>query len=190
MMIGSAIGIVELSGISKGYQVLDAMMKSSNVHKLIARTICSGKYFITVSGSVSDVDHAISVAVEHGKYAIINARTIPNIDPQVFPAIAGVTVLDKSGGNKSIGALLIIETYSVVTAITAADMIVKEANVNLLRVHVAMAVGGKGFVVATGDISDLEAALDATKYYFKVDGMLVDTAIIKNPHKDMLKELL
>jgi len=189
-MIGSAIGIVELSGISKGYQVLDAMLKSSNVHKLIARTICSGKYFITVSGSVSDVENAISVAIEQGRHAIINAKTIPNIDPQVFPAIAGATTLDSSGNKKNIGALLIIETYSVVSAIVAADKIVKEANVELLRVHVAMAVGGKGFVVASGDISDLEAAMDATAYYFKVDGMLVDFSIIKNPHKDMLKELI
>lgn len=189
MIIGSAVGVVELSGISKGYQVLDAMLKSSNVKKLIARTICSGKYFIAVSGSVSDVGNAIEVAVEQGSYAIVNATTIPNIDKQVFPALSGAPMV-KAIDNKNIGALLIIETFSVVSAIRAADMAVKEADIDLLRVHAAMAVGGKGFIVATGEISALESAMESAKYFFKADGMLADYAIIKNPQEDMLKELI
>ena len=42
----NSIGIIELASIHKGFEVQDAVLKSANVEKLIARTICSGKYFI------------------------------------------------------------------------------------------------------------------------------------------------
>ena len=50
----NALGVVELSSISRGYLVQDAMLKSSDVEKLISRTICSGKYFIAVRGDVAE----------------------------------------------------------------------------------------------------------------------------------------
>lgn len=45
---GNAIGIIELGSIYKGFAVQDAVLKSANVEKLIARTICSGKYLMIV----------------------------------------------------------------------------------------------------------------------------------------------
>ncbi len=187
----NALGIIELSSIYKGYEVQDAVLKSANVEKLVARTICSGKFFIIVRGDVADVETAVDVAKEIGSFAIVNATTIPNVDQRVFPAIAGCTILEKQNGEqKNIGALLIIETFSVVSAIKAADFAAKEAELDLLRVHVAMAVGGKGFVVITGDISALEAAVKPAVDYCSQDGMLAGYAIIKNPHEDVLKELI
>src|SRR5210317_1696517 len=108
---GNALGVVELSGISRGYLVQDAMLKASNVEKIIARTICSGKYMIVVRGEVGDVVTAIDVAKETGGWAIVNTTAIPNLDPQVFPAIAGSTVLENQKNGQQIGALLILETF-------------------------------------------------------------------------------
>jgi len=185
----NAIGIIELTSIYKGFAVQDAVLKSANVEKLIARTICSGKYFMVVRGNVADVETAISVAKEVGGFSVINLTTIPNIDPRVFPAIAGSTTI-QINNNKKIGAILIIETFSVVSAIKAADYAVKEANLDIIRVHVAMAVGGKGFVVITGNIDALEAAVKPALEYIKQDGMLAGYVIIKNPHEEVLKELI
>lgn len=189
MEIKNAIGIMELSSIYKGFHVQDEVLKSANVEKLVARTICSGKYFIMVRGSVADVETAVNIAREIGGFSVINLTTIPNVDPRVFPAIAGSTTLqiDK---NKKVEAMLIIETFSVVSAIKAADYALKEAELSILRVHVAMAVGGKGFVVLTGDIGALEEAAKPAIEYIKHDGMLVGYVIIKNPHEDVLKELI
>ena len=189
MSIRNALGIIELASIYKGYEVQDAVLKTANVEKLVARTICSGKFFIVVRGDVADVETAINIAMEIGGFAIVNATTIPNVDPRVFPAIAGCTIIEK-GNYEKVGALLIIETFSVVSAIKAADFAVKEAELDLLRVHVAMAVGGKGFLVITGDIGALEAAVKPAIEYCKQDGMLAGYAIIKNPHEDVLKELI
>ncbi|MEW6193807.1 MAG: BMC domain-containing protein [Bacteroidota bacterium] len=187
----NALGIIELASIYKGYEVQDAVLKTANVEKLIARTICSGKFFMAVRGDVADVETAVDVAREVGGFSVVNVTTIPNVDPRVFPAIAGCTILERERSEqKNIGALLIIETFSVVSAIKAADFAAKEALLDLLRVHVAMAVGGKGFVVITGDISALEAAVKPAIDYCAQDGMLAGYAIIKNPHEDVLKELI
>ncbi len=185
----NAIGIIELASIYKGFAVQDAVLKSANVEKLVARTICSGKYFMVVRGNVADVETAISIASEVGGFSVINLTTIPNIDPRVFPAISGNTLLQISL-NKEVGAMLVLETFSVVSAIKAADFAVKEAELDIIRVHVAMAVGGKGYVVITGDIGALEAAVKPAVDYCKQEGMLAGYVIIKNPHKDLLKELL
>ncbi len=144
-------------------------LKAANVEKLVARTICSGKFFMVVRGNVADVETAIAVAAEVGGFAVVNLATIPNVDPRVFPAIAGCTVIERVGAGR-VGALLIIETFSVVSAIKAADLAVKEAELELIRVHVAMAVGGKGFVVMTGDIGALEAAVKPAVEYLPAGG--------------------
>jgi microcompartment protein CcmL/EutN len=189
MSTGNAVGIIELGSIYKGYEVQDAVLKAANVEKLVARTICSGKFFMVVRGTVADVETAIAVASEVGGFSVVNLATIPNVDPRVFPAIAGCTVIENVGRGR-VGALLIIETFSVVSAIKAADLAVKEAELELVRVHVAMAVGGKGFVVMTGDIGALEAAVKPAVEYCRQEGMLAGYAIIRNPHEDVLRELL
>ncbi|RJP69095.1 MAG: BMC domain-containing protein [Ignavibacteriales bacterium] len=186
----NAIGIIELASIYKGFEVQDMVLKSANVEKIIARTICSGKYFMVFRGNYADVENAISVAKEVGGFSVVNATSIANLDPRIFPAIAGTTTIDINIPGKKIGAMLIIETFSVVSAIKAADYAAKEANLNILRIHVAMAVGGKGFVVITGDIDALEAAVKPAVEYIKQEGMLAGYVIIKNPHEEVLKELI
>ena len=186
----SAVGILELGSIYKGYEVQDAVLKAANVEKVVGRTICSGKYFIILRGSIADVETAVEVAKEVGGFAIINAASIPNVDPRVFPALSGCTVLDRTGQVHAVDAMLIIETFSVVSAIKAADLASKEAELELLRVHVAMAVGGKGFVVMTGTIGALEAAVKPAVAYCREDGMLAGYTIIRNPHEELLRELL
>jgi microcompartment protein CcmL/EutN len=189
MSSGNAVGIIELGSIYKGYEVQDAVLKTANVEKLVARTICSGKFFMVVRGTVADVETAIAIAADVGGFSVVNLATIPNVDPRVFPAIAGCTVIEGLG-QKKVGALLIIETFSVVSAIKAADLAVKEAELELIRVHVAMAVGGKGFVVMTGDIGALESAVKPAIEYCRQEGMLAGYAIIRNPHEEILRELL
>ncbi|HUI11156.1 MAG TPA: BMC domain-containing protein [Bacteroidota bacterium] len=189
MASGNAVGIIELGSIYKGYEVQDAVLKAANVEKVVARTICSGKYFILLRGSVGDVETAIAVASRVGGFAVINVAVIPNVDPRVFPAIAGYTVLE-TAAHRRVGALLILETFSVVSAIKAADIAVKEAELELLRVHVAMAVGGKGFVVMTGDEGALASAVRPAVEYCRQEGMLAGYAIIRNPHDEVLRDLL
>ncbi|HLP17336.1 MAG TPA: BMC domain-containing protein [Bacteroidota bacterium] len=185
----NSIGIIELASIYKGFSVQDEVLKSANVEKLLGRTICSGKYLIAVRGSAGDIDVALETAREVGGFAIVNAVAMRNVDDRIFPAIAGVTPLQIFNAKK-IDAVLVIETFSVASAIKAADVAAKEADIDILRIHVAMAIGGKGFAVFTGSIDALESASKKAVDSIKHEGMLAGFVIIKNPHPEVLRELL
>lgn len=182
----NAIGVIELASLHKGFEVQNEVLENTHVEKMLARTICSGKYLILVRGEIADVEACIETAKETGAYSVINALIISNIDDKVFPAIAGSTLLD----SPRVGALLIIETFSVAAAIKAADIAAKEADVNLLRIHVAMAIGGKGLVVMTGSVEALQASQQAAMSFLKEEGTLCGSSLITDPHEDVLRDLI
>jgi microcompartment protein CcmL/EutN len=183
----NSIGIIELASIYKGFEVQDAVLKVAQVEKLLARTICSGKYMIMVRGAVSDVEVCIETANAIGGFAIVNTIVIPRIDPRVFPAIAGATTLQIE---KPVDGMLVMETFSIASAIKAADYAVKEADLEINRIHVAMAIGGKGYVVITGNMDALKSAVIPAIEYIKEEGMLAGYTLISHPHEELLKELI
>jgi len=187
MAQGNAIGIIELCSLYKGYEVQDQVLKSEFVEKLLARSICSGKYLILVRGRVADVESALDNAREIGDFAIVSTLVIPNVDERIFSAIVGSTLLED---NKDVSGLAVVETYSVAAAIKAADYALKEAEVNILRIHVAMAIGGKGLLVLTGDIEPLRSALNPVLEFIENEGTLAGHTLITNPHEDVLKDLV
>ncbi len=182
----NAVGIIELSSISRGFEVEDTVLKSANVEKLLARTICSGKFLILVRGEIADVESCLQRAESAGSYAVIQTVMLPNIDEKIFPALSGATPLESE---ESQGAL-ILETFTASSAIKIADIAVKQADVSILRIHVAMAIGGKGLVVLTGDVESLKSVLGPVLDTMKDDGMLAGYSLIPNPHPELLRELI
>ena len=181
-----AIGAIELSSIGLCYRIQDEMLKAAQVDLLIARTICSGKYFIVVGGPVSDVTSSVQTAMQAADDAIIDSLVIPNVHEDVFPALGQSVVLEA----ESTGALGVIETFSGVSVVAAADAAAKAAKVTLFRIHVAMALGGKGFVLMTGEISDVQAAVSAGAAEARERGLLVSEVVIPRPRQELFSEYL
>ena len=182
--MSNAIGIIELSSIAAGYQVEDAMLKSAAVKLLIARTICSGKFLVIVGGSVASVEAAVEAGAEAGRGYVIERLYIPNIDTQVFAALTGSVTLPENHSR----ALGIVETFSATPIIEAADAAVKAADVILYRVHVSMAIGGKGYFLVNGDVSAVTAAVEAAVEKVQETGMLVNRVIIPAASKEIFQE--
>lgn len=181
-----AIGLVELTSIGKAYQVEDAMLKAASVELLVARTICPGKYIIVVGGDVSAVQASVNAALETADEALIEHRVIPHVHPAVFPAVAlSVTLPDEH-----IEALGVVETFSAASIIEVADAAAKAASVTLFRVHLAMAVGGKGFVLMVGEVAAVEAAVEAGAAVAAAEGILVSKVVIPGPRRELLSEFL
>ena len=182
----NTIGIIELASIHKGFEVQDILLKSVNVEKILARTICSGKYLIIFRGDIADVEEGLSVARKIGGFSIIDALAITNVDERIFPALAGSTMIE----SPEVDGLLIIETFSVATAIKAGDYALKESEIAILRIHAAMAVGGKGFMVITGNIDALKSSVVPAIEFLKEEGMLAGYSLITHPHPEVLRDLL
>lgn len=181
-----SIGAIELTSIGIGYRVQDTMLDAANVEALIARTICSGKYFIVIGGPVSDVRAAVNAGVEDAGESIIDQLVIPNVHPSVFAALGQSVVLDED----RVEALGVVETFSGVSIVAAADAAAKAARVTLFRIHVAMALGGKGYCLMTGTVADCESGVRAAAAEGRERGLLVSEVVIARPNRELFSEFI
>jgi len=181
-----SIGLIELSSVATGYQVEDVMIKAATVKLLLARSICSGKFLIVVAGDVTSVQAALLAGAAAAGASLIERRQIARVHPTVLQAISQTVDIPPS----QLQSLGVIETFSAASIIEVADAAVKTANVTLLKVHLAMALGGKGFVVMAGDISSVQAAVAAGCKAAAEDGMLVGKGVIANPSPELFKEYI
>ncbi len=182
--MANSIGLIELSSIAAGYQVCDAMLKAAGVSLLLSRSICSGKYMVMVKGDVSAVQAAVSAGKSCGNFSVIDTFVIANVHEAIFPAIAGSTKVNK------LAALGIIESFSVASLIEGADAAVKSANVELIEIRLAMALGGKAFVTMTGDVAAVQAAVEAGAAVVGAKGLLVNKVVIPSPRPELLTEMI
>jgi len=181
-----SIGVIELSSVGIGYRIEDVMLKAASVDLLIARTICSGKYLIVIGGSVSDVQAAIQAGLADADEAVIDHLVLPNVHESVFPALGQSVVLTA----EQAGALGVVETFSGTSALAAADAAAKAARVTLFRIHVAMALGGKGLLLMTGTVADVRAAVQAAAAEVRQRGLLVSEVVIPRPSQELFSEYL
>jgi microcompartment protein CcmL/EutN len=180
----AAIGLVELSSIAQGIKVADAMVKRAAVNIIVNRTICPGKYMILIGGDVDEVSSSVDEGIEVGGHQVVDSLIIPNVHPTVFPAISGVA------HTPDMRALGVIEAFSVASIIEASDAAVKASPVTLLEIHLAMAIGGKGWVMFTGEVSDVEAAVEAGTSIVARKGLLVQSVVIPAPRKEVLSQFI
>ncbi len=186
MSTPKSIGVIELSSIGVGYRAEDEMLKAASVELLIARTICSGKYMIVVGGTVSDVQAAMETGLAGAGEAIIDHLILPNIHESVFPALGQAVTLDDDYS----GALGVVETFSGTAALAAADAAAKAARVTIFRIHVAMALGGKGLLLMTGSVADVRAGVDAAADQARQRGLLVSEIVIPRPDRALFSDYL
>ncbi len=180
----TAIGLIEYSSIAKGIGSADEMLKAAEVELVISRTICSGKYINLVAGDVQAVKQSVAAGEAYAKEAVIDTFVIPNVHPDVFPAMSGSTQIVK------LDALGIIESFSVASLIEGADQAAKSAEVKLIEIRLAMALGGKAFVTMTGAVGAVESAVAAGAEIVSRAGMLVNTVVIPSPRKELLRDIL
>jgi len=186
MTTAKSIGVLELSSVGIGYLIEDTMLKAASVDLLIARTICSGKYLIVVGGRVSDVQAAMDAGLTAADEAIIDHLVLPNVHESVFPALGQSVALSPAQA----GALGVIETFSGTSALAAADAAAKAARITLFRIHVAMALGGKGIVMMTGTVADVRAGVQAGAEVVRERGLLVSEIVIPRPEQELFSDYL
>jgi microcompartment protein CcmL/EutN len=182
--IKTAIGLLELTSIAKGIEATDLMLKASEVELLMSRSICSGKFVVLVRGDVAACASSVSAGEAVGRESVADSVVIPNLHEQIFPAIAQANFIE------GVEALGVLEAFDVASLIEGTDAAVKAAEVKVLEIRLAMALGGKAFSVLTGKVAAVRAAVEAGRLLIGSKGLLVNWAIIPAPKAELVKELL
>jgi microcompartment protein CcmL/EutN len=180
----NSIGLIEMTSIAAGMQAADIMLKTAQVELLISRTICSGKYMVLIGGDVAEVQAAVETAAGTIDFAVIDTFVIPHVHRDIFPALSGHTKVNE------LQALGIIESFSVASLIEGADAAVKAANVELIEIRLAMALGGKAFCTLTGEVAAVTSAVDAGAKLIGDKGLLVNKVVIPQPRKELMTEMI
>ena len=179
-----SIGFLELNSIAKGISAADAMLKAAGVELLRACPNCPGKYNILVSGEVAAVNASVEAGALEGGVSVIERLVISRLHPQVIRAI------HQSVMPEELNAVGVLECFNITASILAADCAVKASAVTLVDVRLGTGLGGKSFVVLTGDTAAVEEAVERGAAAVEESGMLFGKTVIPNPRKEVFEALL
>ncbi|MEA4853138.1 MAG: BMC domain-containing protein [Christensenella sp.] len=180
----NALGMIELNNIPVGIESADAMLKTADVRLATAQPVCAGKYIAIVAGDVMAVRSAVQAGCENAADKLVDSLVIPNVNEQVLAAVGACSDIGQ------VNAVGIIETFSLCAAVLCADTAVKAANIDLIEVRLGRGLGGKSFVILTGDVSAAEAAVSAARALEETEGLLSQCVVIPSPHQDLIGSLL
>jgi microcompartment protein CcmL/EutN len=180
----NSIGMIEFNSIPAGIEAGDAMLKAADVTLAGAYTACAGKYIVIVTGNVDAVNASVEAGNEINERNIVDKIVIANVEQEVISAIACCSDID------DIKALGVIETFSLASSVYCADSAVKAADVQLIEVRLGRGLGGKSFVLLSGDVSAVKHAVEAATIAYQDEGMIANTVVIPSPHKDMVSALM
>jgi microcompartment protein CcmL/EutN len=178
-MVEPALALVEFSSIAAGIQAADAMVKRAPIDVIKVGTVHNGKYLVLIGGRVADVEESLASGREVGGNAVLDYVLLPQVHPEVVETIGGTRTPEATD------ALGVIETTTVAAAIHAADAGIKGALVRLVEVRLADGLGGKGIVLFSGLVADVEAAVQIGTQVLERPDLLVRQVVIPQLHPGM-----
>ena len=178
-----ALGMIEFKTVASGITATDVMLKTADVEVIQANPVCPGKYLATIAGELSSVRAAIDAAEAYNPAMLIDKCLLGNPHEDIQPAICGAIEVK----NKS--AIGILETFTAAAAVVAADTAAKTALVELVEIRLAKGMCGKSYIILTGSVSSVTAAIERAKAGVE-DGMFLDSSIIAGPDERLWESIL
>jgi microcompartment protein CcmL/EutN len=139
---------------------------------------------VLIAGLAGPVEESMQAGRAAAGDSLIDQLFLPNVHLSVFPAIAGAV---ETGEVQALG---IIETITVASTIVAGDAAAKAADVRLLDMRLANGLGGKSFVLLSGDVPNVEAAVEAGVRLVQEEGLLVRSVVIPQLHPEMRAKIV
>ncbi len=178
-----AIGAIETSSIAQGVVSGDAMVKTAEVSLLQASTLTPGKYWVLIGGEVATVRASMKRGIEVAAETLLDSLFIPQLHEQVLPALEGTVA------RRDDDALGVIETLTAASAIEAADAAAKAADVTLRDLRLSNGIGGKGVVYLTGDVSNVQASVEAGRALALKKSLLARSVVIPRLHAQLRQRM-
>ena len=179
-----AIGFLELNSIARGIEAADRILKTADTRLLYAKAGCPGKYTVLFSGEVAAVTSSLEAGKQTGGHFVVDSVVIPRVHPQVIKAI------NRSVEPGDVNALGVMEYFTITAAVYGADAAVKAAEVDLMDVRLGTGIGGKSFVVLTGEVASVETAVEAGLARAAEEGIVVSSVVIPNPRRAIFESLM
>lgn len=173
-----SIAILEFDSIAHGIAAGDAMVKRAPLDVLLAGTVHPGRYLVLAGGGTAEVEEALAAGQAVGSSALLGITHLPDVHPAVVAALGGHR---RTGGE----ALGVIETRTVTAVVEAADAGVKNARVVLRELRVADELGGKGYVLFGGPLTEVEAAVDYGVARIARDDRAITAVTVSQLHEEM-----
>ncbi len=181
--MGNSIGLLELKSIPVGVQAADEMLKAANVELLVSTPACPGKYVIVISGNVGAVKSAMNTGVQIADRYLVADHIINNVHSSLPSAIIG------TADTSDLSSIGMIETMSALTVVRAGDIAAKASNIRLLEIRIARGLGGKGYLVITGEVSSVKSAINSCIAQLSDTGDITGSCVIPSPHKSLLEKM-
>lgn len=179
-----AIGMVEYKTVSSGMRAADVTVKTAEVELLEATTVCPGKFLVLISGELSAVKASVEAAAKNDPEQLIDSFVLGNPHESIFTALYGSAEIG------SPNALGVLETFTSSAAIVAADVAAKTALVDLIELRLSRGMCGKSYLLLTGEIAAVQAAIDRAKATVGENGMFLDSSVIPHPDEKLWRSIL
>lgn len=183
-MLNKAIGMVEYQTVSAGITAADLMVKTAAVEILQASVVCPGKYITLIGGELSAVRASVDAAKAQLGERLTDSFVLGNPHEDIFPAIYGGAPVENAR------ALGVLETFSAPAIIVAADHAAKTADVSLIELRIARGMCGKSYMLLTGDVAAVSAAIESAKQKVGQSGLFLDSSVIPNPDKSLWASIM
>lgn len=178
-----AVGALELATVARGVVALDQMVKRAENTVVAARTLSPGRYFILLSGNVAEIEEAMQAGLEAAAEDLVDQLLLRDPHPGLRAALGNTLATSWQE------SLAIVETTSLSSALTAVDVCLKGADVELLELRLGAGLTGKGVFTLTGSLPMIEAVKELVARGIPVE-RLIRLEIIAQPHPDLPRHLL
>lgn len=182
--MGKSIGALEFRSICKGIEVANEIVKIASVEIIYFKAICSGKFLVIVTGDEGAVNEAIDSGEDLADNTLIDSFRLHAISESIIQAFKNKYFYDEP-----VDAMGIMEAYKVCAGIKALDRTLKSGDVQLAKMQVAFAIGGKLVFVITGSMSSIEYGLKEGLSALD-ENEKAHISVIRSPSEDMVANLL
>jgi microcompartment protein CcmL/EutN len=182
--MADALALLELDSVASGLAAVDTLVKRAPVDVLEANLIEPGRFLILFAGGVAEVEESAAAVAEHHSDALQSQMFLPLVHPGLLSGLHGEL---HTGELDTLG---VVEGTDVAGTLQAADRSLKEADVVLAGIRLAIGLGGRAYYVVAGEQNSVEAALEAGQAILTDRGTLYRIECIRRPHAEMVPWLL
>lgn len=183
-----ALGVLEIQHIARGVLCADAISKRTEVSILASRPVSGGKHLIFLRGGVAEMEEAMDAGRSAADASLVDSLELAMADEQLWSVLPKMEAWQSQEPANSAASAAIVETTTICALLDAMDGACKAAEVSIRDARLGMGIMGKAFFTMMGNLSDLQASVDAARA--RAGDRLLALEVIPAPADEILAQLI